>query len=623
MRICAAAGSLAGALALVLTAAGCDCAGCGADGTIARVEARRGEVERDHADAVGDWARAAEGDRLRLGDGLRTGDDGAATLDLSGARLEVEPSTEIRFQAEGADPRLEVSSGAVLLEATDEAARVDTSLGLAELERGTRVRITAGPGGPRLRVEVGAAVLEEPGQTPVTVEAGETLDEEGLAAAEPEGGEASVAEPPAGSGRPGGSGEGLAVATRGAVDRRDGERWVALEEGDHRLSEGTRLRLAERARATVRRGAGSVELAGRGEHVVGGPDGSLARVVSGDARVTAREAPVTLRVPGGVIVAEAAATGDVASGAEGTRVEAVRGALRVREGGEERVLEAGQSTRLGPPDAEAPAEGAPAPDGELSRVDLTLAAGPLAIVHAPRPPVTVRFDVTEVCPDGGHVRLRRRRALTHRLGAGTSPYRIECHGDADAERGRIVVLRDRGRARLPRTPPTSIIDADGRNYTVLYQNQLPSLRVRWPDAPERGPYRLRFLGGSAEEARSARASFALRSGRVREGRHRFVVEAGSERSPETTLRIRFDNAASTARILRPRDRRFAAGEPVEVAGIALPGWSVLVNGRPVALDPQGRFETRAAAPAGGALVIRLSHPHRVSHLYVRRPRGAR
>ena len=50
-------------------------------------------------------------------------------------------------------------------------------------------------------------------------------------------------------------------------------------------------------------------------------------------------------------------------------------------------------------------------------------------------------------------------------------------------RGTVRVERDAGTSQLPARAPTSLVDADGRGYTVYYQNQLPEVRVRWPNAP--------------------------------------------------------------------------------------------------------------------------------------------
>jgi hypothetical protein len=94
--------------------------------------------------------------------------------------------------------------------------------------------------------------------------------------------------------------------------------------------------------------------------------------------------------------------------------------------------------------------------------------------------------------------------------------------------------------------------------------------------------------------------------------------AGGTRSPTTTLAIGFDNAAPTASVRSPDDGSFAPGQTVRVAGIALAGWSVAVDGTPLPLDPQQRFEAQVQVPpTQDGIAIRLSHPSRGVHYYVR------
>jgi hypothetical protein len=209
----------------------------------------------------------------------------------------------------------------------------------------------------------------------------------------------------------------------------------------------------------------------------------------------------------------------------------------------------------------------------------------------------------------------------HRLDRGRHHYRVRCNGSGRGASGTITVLRDSGSGRLPRTAPTSLIDADGRTYQVLFQNQLPSLTIRWRNPPP-GPYRLVFSGNDGPPPTAARPTFTFTSGSVHEGTHRFVIEAGSRRSPETRLSVRFDNAARTASVQSPANQSFSPGQTVHVAGAALPGWSVSVGGHAIELDASQRFSGDVTAPAG-VVVIRLSHPHHGVHYYLRRPRGGR
>jgi hypothetical protein len=51
----------------------------------------------------------------------------------------------------------------------------------------------------------------------------------------------------------------------------------------------------------------------------------------------------------------------------------------------------------------------------------------------------------------------------------------------------------------------------------------------------------------------------------------------------------------------------------------LPGWTAAVEGEPVPIDGKTRrFATKIKAPPGNALAIRLSHPQRGVHYYLRR-----
>jgi hypothetical protein len=91
-----------------------------------------------------------------------------------------------------------------------------------------------------------------------------------------------------------------------------------------------------------------------------------------------------------------------------------------------------------------------------------------------------------------------------------------------------------------------------------------------------------------------------------------------KKSAETTLVIKFDNAAPTASIREPADGSFSTTDTVKVAGVVVEGWTVAVNGTPVALDGQRRFSAPATVPPNeNAIVLRLSHPQRGTVYYVR------
>jgi hypothetical protein len=164
---------------------------------------------------------------------------------------------------------------------------------------------------------------------------------------------------------------------------------------------------------------------------------------------------------------------------------------------------------------------------------------------------------------------------------------------------------------------------DGRRYTVLYQNQLPSVIARWADAPPGKSYVLRL---DKDRIKSDTAKKELKTGTVSEGTHTlsFETEDGSKKSAETVLVIKFDNAAPAASVREPADGSFSPGDSVKVAGVVVEGWTVQVNGQPVPLDEQKRFSTTTVVPANEtAIVLKLSHPKRGTVHYVRHAAPAR
>src|SRR5262249_44716829 len=146
--------------------------------------------------------------------------------------------------------------------------------------------------------------------------------------------------------------------------------------------------------------------------------------------------------------------------------------------------------------------------------------------------------------------------------------------------GSISVVHDAGLQSLPKKAPKSLLDADGRRYTVLYQNQLPELQFRWRKAPG-GSMTLMISGSSGDKAKSISASgpsYNMTSGGLPDGTYEWWFEPqGGAPSPHTTLRVQFDNAAATASIKEPSvgSTWTASGDaPVHVSGIAMEGWRV-------------------------------------------------
>src|SRR5690606_8758075 len=162
------------------------------------------------------------------------------------------------------------------------------------------------------------------------------------------------------------------------------------------------------------------------------------------------------------------------------------------------------------------------------------------------------------------------------------------------------------------------VEADGRRYTVLYQNKLPSIVFSWRDAPSASAYQLvvERKGARPRTFESSTPRITLETGALREGDYslRFESSRGAARAP--SLRIAFDKAASSAYISSPALREAWRGDSILVEGATLPGWRVRANGVELSIDGQQRFRRRVPRPADGRLGIEFVHPRRGRHIYI-------
>lgn len=269
--------------------------------------------------------------------------------------------------------------------------------------------------------------------------------------------------------------------------------------------------------------------------------------------------------------------------------------------------------------------------------DLTLVAGETASIHDPSAPTVVRFRFGVACPTGGTLELARRgksftRALRGAVAAGgtsatvTVPsgvhaYRIRCGTAAAFASGTLRVHRDAGTAPVVRAAPRTTVDADGRRYTVRYQTTLPIITLRWPGAPTAAGYviSMRRAGGAVQDVRTARAEQAFPAGRFADGAYSFLfrTQDSRARTPLTSLRIDFDNAAPVADLDVPPVRAPIEGT-VTIGGTAGVGALVSVGGRALATDDHGRFGGATSTRAGErCIAVRVAHRQRGVHYYLR------
>lgn len=333
-----------------------------------------------------------------------------------------------------------------------------------------------------------------------------------------------------------------------------------------------------------------------------------------------------------------------AQGAGDVQFDVLVGRVTVDHDGTSSEVTQGQSLALTPPerpgaspstpkDAGSPPTEASAP-AHPTRSDFTLPSPESATVHAATMPVDVRVHVPpctngpgtlEIAGPSGHQSLTPSRGSEHvvaRLGAGVHRWWLRC-GKVKSAQATLRVQRDPATMELPKTAPQVEVEADGRRYTVRYQNVLPVVRLTWPNAPEATRYKLTLRRKDRTlNYELKKPNHELRSGELGEGDYdfRFSSDTGGA-SAHGSLRIVFDNTARSAYLSSPAEGSSAEGSHILVAGAALLRSEVSVDGSPVPLDAQGRFRvTVPRDPARGTVTVRVSHPITGVHYYLRRLR---
>jgi hypothetical protein len=333
-------------------------------------------------------------------------------------------------------------------------------------------------------------------------------------------------------------------------------------------------------------------------------------------------------VPGGTIVTRPGSYASVTTTSRGTEVSVTQGTVQLG-GKQPEELSMGQRGLLR-------ADGTTTVQGRgLAHADLVVAVGESLTIHDPSPPTAVRFMFGSHCPAGGTLLLTAgadrgdfaagKSAVALALASGNHPYELRCLGEKSAAAaGTLAVQQDAGTRPVPLSAPATSVVADGRNYTVLYQNQLPVISLRWPDAPTAGSYSLQVSGPRGNQTLScAGPQHTFASGALAEGTHRLVFRAGPRTSAPTTVSVRFDASAPRASLETPAVPTVAPGGQLVISGTAMPGWTVEVGGQRLVQDELNRFSGQAMMPADvRAVSVRLQHPTRGAHVYLRRALGA-
>lgn len=267
--------------------------------------------------------------------------------------------------------------------------------------------------------------------------------------------------------------------------------------------------------------------------------------------------------------------------------------------------------------------------------DFKINVGERIFIHAMHAPVAVEFGFANICDGAGYVKISKKKIW----GTGTGSvilnvpsrshgYELHCIENGELgktkARGRITVLHDKGKSILSLSAPVSYVDADGRDYNLLYQSKLPQVVVKWPDAPESSGYKLHLTGDSGTKSISLKSpQYRFSSGALEEGAYRFkfIADGSGKRSRTSSITIRFDNATPKAVLKSPRDEGYTSGAMVDISGVALPGWTASVYGKTLNMDAEHRFAGTAQHQGQyRSLPVKLTHRSRGTHYFLRRAR---
>jgi hypothetical protein len=579
----------------------------------------------------GKWLVAAKGDKFKNGDQLKTDDQGVARLLIAGQKLRMGNDTLLQFGGEKIVffGEIEVDKG---------LSELGIDFGDAEITTSGTLRIVRRDDTYQFEVLVGDATITQVGGVTVLGVGDEVGFEFGDGVMEKiegaiDAGVADAAVVEADAAAPAAT-EVVATVTGKGARVRDaaGGKWSKLKPGEQSIPSKSEVEIKNRSKVLFTRGSERVNVIGASLALVDADAASFITIKKGRADAHAEGANLNVAVPGGTVELdsgdEVATNLHLEVGNKGTLVEMKTGKATLRAGDKQEVIGIGESAQIH--------------NGQIEVIDraptfshITLGTVANATLHVVRAPVNVRINfkehcaraVVEVARGNNFARATQRRAGKGNailvMTTGSQRYRVRCYeGDTLANKaaasGRLNVIRDSGSRPLPRGAPRNTIDTDGRRYTVLFQNRLPAITIRWRGAPKASQYTFMVSSGKgkAREVSASKAEYTYKSGVFGEGVYDYWIVANGKESKHSKLIISFDNAASTGYLSSPSPNGKLSGNSVVVRGAAVLGWTVSVGDQTLALDKQYRFDESVPLGPDG-VAIRFSHPKYGTHYYVR------
>ena len=267
--------------------------------------------------------------------------------------------------------------------------------------------------------------------------------------------------------------------------------------------------------------------------------------------------------------------------------------------------------------------------------DVDLGVGTTATIHDPLGETRVNFHSTR-CKAGMQIELARDSRFSPRtanqgvpgvvmsVGTGAWHYRASCMAggmpEAPFATGQLAVARDDARRRIMMEFPYTTVEADGRTYKISYQANVPVVIARRPTGGE--TLHLVSPNGSQKlDARGTNGDITVGAGPLVDGTHSFwFTRGGVTVGKVSTLVIAFDESAPQVMLEAPADGDPATSR-VEVRGSVVAGWNVAFEATKIPVDAKQRFTARVRLRDGfKSIALRLEHPQRGTHFYVRRLR---
>jgi len=598
---------------------------------IAELTKADGPVEKQVGD--GPWGGANVGTKYFIGDAARTADGGAQLEVTGGAQIAMHPHTVLRFGGKQGNSKIAVELGAIDLSGT---GSYGLDVGDVRLSKGT-LRITAkGQGQSSVELTIGDAQVSDINGKTIDLVIGQVVDlsmdvevtsiDAGVA-------DAAVAAAPIDAPEVvSGSDASIEITGKKAEIQNPGEKgWKPLPAGAGALPKGAKVRLGANTTAKVTARGTTLDMAG-GSRMALGDDLSFS-LESGSARASAAAGSEgKVAIPGGAVALkgtpEAGSETKLDASARETRVSVHRGTAKLT-GATGGLLEMnrGETATLAKNGTIRVVEAIP------TYFDFGIAVGETVTIHDPKGSTAVKFAFGGKCAGGGFIEMDKdSRYRTAKVSAGKDDanlsvgvggwaYRLRCSsasGDtAPVASGRLVVQRDAGSRALPKQEATNEIDTDGRNYRISYQSVIPTIAVRIKG--EGAPFTLHVATGGKEETFTGNGpKIKVPSSKLKEGTYTYWIDRNGVKDPKvSTLTIDFDNTAPQVYISSPVNGRPWEGE-IDVRGAVLPGWTAAVDAITIPIDGQRRFSAKVGKPPGNALAIKLSHPQRGVHYYLRR-----